>query len=842
MKAILTFFAFLFPFITLSAQELPFRAERMITDFSGVVSNGKNVLCYGDYGIITYSIDLCKTFKQLNIGDKYNIKGIKTIGDDFIGFTDNALIKSTTNGLTWEVKEQFGVSRIIDLVVHNNTPYLLTPSGIYTSDINLKLSPEPILQLDSTKEYNGLQTDGTDTYFIYSKKFLIHYSTVTNSFDTTDVIKVTEPSCGNCQNISNLKLQGNTLYLMINAPYNGLVVDSTQKILKYDIKGKTWKTMIQSVHDGCYSIINNDLCFYETRQATPSKESLLATEFFKIDTSKQIWNSKEASIINYKDTIADRMIYYSGSYPFKFTGMTSVTADVLIAVGINKAISVSYNGGITWEVKSFLYTFYEGDDNVTFPSKDLGYIVGSTQYFRTLDGGITWLPQKFSYFSKLRNSAPNRYYFNSTGQGYLKNITIDSSDTNIIVTNNYGDNYTFLYSDSLSHYTYENNSHFNYQFRKALDCGDYILNLGYFGKSNFNILLRYDKNFHLIDTSHIMAKNILAMNVTKDMNIFCLCYNYSGENNPDSIGKTKDYTYSYYILKSTDQGKTWDSLPIAVPIYQTLDKNYLGNYFYNNIMNFGYKHYGFMYGNYIFYPSDSPSNNKSGYNLLYRYDYVNSVFDSVKIPTQINFNKNTLFHFDSKFYVVSNSNNLFLTKDIGAKVPVWDSLRCDSIFFNWDGFNSYIPFDRQDAILSSHIFDDTSGILAIGKSSNGTFGKKFKFNFAKLSRNSSVNSVQEPKPGVGSVSLKNFEPYPLPGSTVIQSQIVWNQQLSIEDATIKVFDAAGREIKSNSIRINKIKDTEGILEWDCTGVLSGVYTLQISLGGESISIPVVVRK
>jgi hypothetical protein len=65
------------------ADDFGFTPERMITDFHGVVYNGKNVLAYGDYGIITFSKDRGITWQQLNIGDKYNIKKIRTIESVF---------------------------------------------------------------------------------------------------------------------------------------------------------------------------------------------------------------------------------------------------------------------------------------------------------------------------------------------------------------------------------------------------------------------------------------------------------------------------------------------------------------------------------------------------------------------------------------------------------------------------------------------------------------------------------------------------------------------------------------------------------------------------------------
>lgn len=69
MKTIVTFLVFISSCITILSKELPFKTERMNTDFRGVTTNGKNILCYGDYGIITYTLDFGQNFQQVNLGD-----------------------------------------------------------------------------------------------------------------------------------------------------------------------------------------------------------------------------------------------------------------------------------------------------------------------------------------------------------------------------------------------------------------------------------------------------------------------------------------------------------------------------------------------------------------------------------------------------------------------------------------------------------------------------------------------------------------------------------------------------------------------------------------------------
>ncbi len=845
MKNFTNIIIFFGSLITVFSQELPFKVERMITDYRGVVTNGKNILCYGDYGIITHTLDFGKTFKQLNIGDKHNIKCIKVVGDDFVGITDNSLVKSTTNGLTWEIKEVFGSSRIIDMVLYDKTMYLLTPTGVYTADNNLNVSVVPIVSLDSNSEYNDLETDDKDMYIIYMKKYLIHYSTVSNQFDTTDIIKVADPSCGNCKNISNLKLDGNTIYTLINSTNNGARVDSSQQIVKSDNKGVTWKSQFGLIKNGCYIIIDTELCIFQPRPLNAENSILLGMEYFKIDTSKYIYSSADATIINDKDSI-DRTIYYSNSDPSKFKEAIAINNDTLIAVGSKGMILMSYNGGKNWEVKSFFNAYFRDVENVSFQSEKLIYIISRQNFFKTEDGGITWLPQKFKDYPQFAGLAPTSYFFNSTGNGYVKTITRNPADTNILVTNDYGNTYTLQYNDSLTHFNYDNNSSYGIRNPKGLDVGNYILYLISRTEKDSNgvilpkrIVLRYDKNFRLVDTVRLIS-SVLNMILTKDSNVYCLAYNSSGSNKTDSTGNTKDYSYKYFILKSTDKGKTWDSLKIKIPIYQTATKTFDSiTYLYLNSV---YSNFVGLKDNYILYPTYSQSNSRAGYNLLYRYDYVNNVFDSVKIPAKFNGNPNTIFSFDNTVYTISNSNNIFYTKDIEADVPVWDSIKSSDMFANWEGYDSDYPANSANAIISAHIFNDTTGFLLIGTSQNGIGGKEFRVNLAKLSLNPKVNGISEPKIDEEGAYLWNFAPYPMPGTNMIRSRIYWNRHYNIDNAAINVYGVYGSTSQSKKIKINKIQDYMGILEWDCSEVPSGVYIIQISLAGESRSFPVMVIK
>jgi len=816
----------------------------MQTDFRGVTTNSKSIICYGDFGIITYTLDYGNTFGQVNIGDKYSIKNIKTIGSTFIGATQNSLIKSTTNGLTWMNKEVFNSPEIIDAVVHNTMIYLLTSKGVYVADSNLTMLSVPIMVLDSTAEYSEIETDDTEIYIIYNRTKVIHYSLVTKQSDTTDVLDATAKSCGNCIGIAELKLLGNTLYCMVYEKEEYLRYLNYKKLVKSDNKGKNWKSLTGHIfYHGCYKVDTNNLIYgFLPEFITISQTSLLGVKYIQIDSSHYAADTSDYQIINEDKDSAYRAVRAS-TIPSDFTEVINVTKDTLVAVGFNNIIIMSYNGGKTWEIKSVFKAVFRGKEYASFQSKDRGYILNSLSYSKTSNGGITWLPQKFSDYPNLASKAPNSFYFNSLGRGYVKTITANRADTNILTTSDFGETYSLHRNDSLTHYRYDNNSSFAMKFPQGLDVGDYILNVIIRYRRDTNntliytyILLRYDKNYSLVDTVILPCNYVLNMTVTKDTSIICLAFNSTGINRTDTAGFMKDYSYSYFVLKSTDKGKSWDSIKINIPIYQQLLKRYDSTYYYSQGV---YSDCGFLKDNYILYPSSTPSRSRAGYTLMYRFDYIHNIFDTLEIPIVLSSVPKTMFSLGKTVYAVSSTNNLFYTKDIEARTPVWDSIQGSDIFSDWDNFDPRYPANGRDAILSAHTVNDTSGFLFIGKYSSDR--DEFKLNVVKLRPNSSPLAVEEPKVEDPRVSLWNYQPYPVPGTTKINCKIYWNKAYNIDDAEIKVHTIYGALLPSQ-IQVNKLQDNLGIVEWDCSDAPTGVYIIQITLAGESRSFPVMVIK
>src|SRR3989339_334385 len=815
MKILMIKLLIILSYFSIHSQEPPFRVQRMLTDFKGIVTNGKKTICYGNYGIITFSTDAGQSWEQINVGDKYNIIKIETDGDEFYGTTDYFLFRTYNHDTYWLKQSIFEESKISDMTLYNDKWYLLNNNGIYLADKDMNVATTPFLNLDSNSKYSELKTDGINLYFIYNDTLLLIYNLNSKNADTIDLIK--DIDCFNCiKKVSHIKIFDDKVYILVSQKSSYNSFDSY--IMKSGDYGKTWEKLTQQIKNAeCFKIIDNDVYILNT-----------------------IYNNKIyiQDTINLLDTMPQRFINYDDK--IYYSDFVFINEDNIIAAGSNKMISVSYNKGKSFEFKSFFGGVYDGYPNVQFLSDSLIYVVNGYSFNKTTNGGITWLPQNYSNYHfrdsndnyVLFYSYPNFYYFDINGKGFAKYDTINKNDySNVLVTDDYGENFYKTNEKDLKILTTSPLQ------RKGIDLGDVILFIlgptkDSSGKYSY-LILRYDKSIKLIDSLTLKTDSIRNIVRIDDNNIIALNLRTSGDNLADSTGKTKDYSYNYYYIKSTDKGRTWDDINVNVKIPQKLQKNfYTDDFSYYDILT----RVQFIYNNYVLYPSTE--------NIIYKYDFVNNQFDSLFYPATISqFEPNSpIFKYWNKLFMFSfaGNNKIYFTNDLDSYNPKWDTLESGELFQQWDNFSP--PYtENMDAILSSNMLNDSTGFLVIGKSKRDYPGWKFKVNFAKILWNPLVK-VDDNKIETERVLLWNSPPYPIPGTNIIKSDIYWNKFYKIEDAKINVYDIQGFKLNNNNIVIEPRTTYSGILKWDCSNINNGIYIIQIKLSGGSISFPVIISR
>lgn len=826
MKKLIYLFAFIILSASLSSKDVPFKAERMITDFNGIVTNGNNTIAYGNYGIMTYSLDMGQTWKQQNIGDGHSIKKMITVEDDFIGITNLALIKSTDNGMTWRMNDLSDEAKLINFTAVDNSLYILTNNSILKSDFDLSVQLEPIFELEENSDYSELKSDGKNLYFIKNNRLLQIYDIEKNELTSVDLIN--DMDCSSCTSINDIQTSDKMVYIKrIRKPTD----TEFPYVLSSSDNGQTWKnTELLIRPNAAYKIVNNKIQYFTPiRPESPFNSGYFINGFYRVDSIDIELDTNYITRINTEEKIERR------TRTLEYTDF-AVSGNNIIAVGNSKLISVSSNGGKTFEFKSNLKNNYESEFQVNILSDSLMYYILGYEFYKSTDGGITWLSQKYiDYNNNAWEQVPYYSYIDNNGNGFANYLIINStSDSNATVTYDGGENFIKTNNPEFNLPFSEN----NYYVKKGIDLGDKFIiirkPLPYSTEKKVHTFFRYDKSLNLLDSIELDVSNIVNLTKTEDNHLLALILEESGENKADEDGNTEDYVYEYKLIQSTDQAATWNTIHNLVPIYQPLNK-YPGRDYY---------HYGqvvmeksLQFNNYILYPT---VNNK-----IYRYDIDNNEFDSIPFPG-LYYSSNVdfpLFKFDDKLISISNrEKQLIYTTEFDEYGNVeWDSLEARKIFEVWNQFN-YSPFAGegiQNVIFLARMTSNKSGYLITGQTEDGD---DFEANIVKI-RKVATTSVEEASTVENQRAyLWNSPPYPMPSKSVIKSRVYWDGAYSLSDVKTKIFNMNGEQLLEPHIKINSTTTYSGILNLDCTNISSGVYIIQLQLNGENLNIPVVVAK
>jgi hypothetical protein len=805
---------------------MPLRSQeiqRMITDFRGVATNGKTVVAYGDYGIITTTRDYGKTWSQITLGDKHSIKRILNIENDFIGVTDYTLMKSTDEGKTWlKAPELFDKPQILDATLSGNILYVLTPQGIWTADANMQMSSKPLTQLEPQLKYKEITSDNENIY-VLADTVLIRYSLASKSSSTSIITATLAPNMFN-RFVSNLKIAEGMLYGMLNN-INGQGI--SQFLIQSTDKGNTWKEVTPDLlYGNTYKIEDGEIYFLRTHTGLS-----YVPKFYIVDSTHYDADQSYFTIINDKDSL-ERAITFSSYEDNRFTGLVSINKDTMIAVGKNNLIYISYNGGKSWKLRSFFSADQSIDEESScFIDENRGYIVANKIIFTTADGGITWLPQKRMSKTPNTNNSGFIYHFDNKGRGYVRYGVQNSKDTNIIMTNDYGDSYSMYDIDPFYR------EYFTPTSQKGVAIEDVILfaTKQIFTSLPYSHIIRFNDQFNFIDSVRIDVKNIENIIAAPDGKLYILGMKAAGQNKADSMGNSGTYSYSYLMLQSSDKGKTWDSIVVNLPIQQELVySDYYKYYMFHDRL---YGSYAIVQGDYILYPAISGT--------IYRFNFKTTAFDSITAaPGRLNRAQNSIFRLGSKLYAVSEANTVVYHTDwnnFSMAELTWDSLAIDNLFAGWQNYDPSNPKNYKDGILSVQMFNDSTGIMLLGYTRPGGFGENFKINVVKLLLRTSATGIYETATNERTY-LWNSPPYPLPGKNIIASRIYWDNDYDMANGTVAVYDISGMLLPDQKISIDKQQDYKGLLQWDCSAVPMGVYIIKITLAGETLSFPVIVAR
>jgi len=764
--------------------------------------------------IITFSKDKGEHWNQLNIGDKYNIKKLRTKEKIIYGVTEYSLVKSINDGITWTNQEIINNPDIISFALTENSIYILTKNSVLKSDFNLNVETKPILELDAKQKYIEIEENKGNLYLLSDvvskdttvKKHIIKYDVEKQSLDTL-IINQTKITKNDVVNVSNLLLNGDEIfyYKQISiANYPGVTYND---LMKSTDNGKSWFTyyhgdcLVEVIESGkihCLDFTKSQITLSELRSSNDTGN--IATRTMITDTS----------------SLPEREHALNFSYLKEFI---KINEDTLIAVGKNKIIAISYDGGVKWYVISNVRDLFVYDEISYYSVERPPMITNSdsilyTNRYRTTNGGITWIPNLTSDKEKLEHFSADFYYLDNDGTGFLSKHETDTLNT--LITSNLGENYSqtkfavpLLYNGGAS------------LQNPGLKIKDRILFVKNTSSGNYSNVYIFDTNYQLINS--VKIDSLFIKNIVQGQNSVLYTFCVSMPN-----GWEDGKTWKYHLLMSKDFGDSWEKVLTDIPLESRVVNN---QYYFEPIKNI------FSYKNYIILPNIWTEPSK-----FYVYDTDNLAFDSLVVPFTLSKISNAIFNYQGDFYALSSNNTFFRTKNFGSKDIKWDSVHISKYLYHWNDYKPGSDVGGRDIIYSVWT-DDNQIILLTLKSTKfyyvGELITYFQSNLVRLFKEepNSIDEIETKK-----VYLWCGNPYPTPSYNQVKIPIYWNSNYDFEKSEISFYDLNGDKLINPNYTIEPINIFSANIVLDCEELKNGIYFLSVSLENESKSVKINIRK
>ncbi|MEM4261103.1 MAG: YCF48-related protein, partial [Candidatus Woesearchaeota archaeon] len=499
---------------------LPFDYERLSVNFNGVAYNGSSIICYGDGGIILRSTDGGHKWEQKKIADDvYSITKVMAYGNSYFGLLDsNFIVFSTDNGKNWDKININDKTKFYDFDLDSNFIYFLSNSQIKIYDLDMK--EIEVFGLDSNcnarliknyKYYFILSDDSCRIYFIGKT-----WDVDSHSFDFRK-----DFSLNNSDKIEKIEISNNEIFVLIS----GTIYKSTDA-------GSSFKKLFDKIN--LFEIYKDKV--YNVNSRAYYLENISYIDFYKEEqgTLKKINN----------DNITR---YVSSQF---YTGFKFINDDTIIAVGKQKLINISHDGGKNWNfisslgIVNYLFSYWVNDS--------LGYFyTDKYQISKTTNGGITWLPQVYNYQRKgsYEISLPDAWYIDNKGYVILFASTNLQKQDNFLFSKDFGENYITISNSKLIGYIDD-------IYRPVIIKKDSCFLLFYCVKgyrSTHTLIFELDSNLTAVDKKQIDSISIIfAKNDIENNKIVAIGIEKRYPNGKDSYDSV-----NFLLMYSYDEGKTW---------------------------------------------------------------------------------------------------------------------------------------------------------------------------------------------------------------------------------------------------------------------------------------------
>lgn len=734
---------------------------RLNVDLNGVLKVENKIIIYGTNGSLLISDDNAKTWKHECVGDSINIYDLKYNDGVLKGICTSenpSAIYDITYNLTDKTITLYKLKYLVKDFTHfsfsNNIYYFAKYSTIFQYNTISKVTSSVFT---SNYKYNYFTI--IDKYIIIptSENIILRYDIYSKQIDTL--------KCNyNFDNAHNIVTFKNNLFALSN-----------HILYKSKDYGSSWDSLGKLENSSLF-VSNSNL--YNTKN-----DSINGKGIYLISNDVKVFNFENRSNINAKSYIEK----------FQIENIFDIDSNLTISVGQDKTILKSQDNSKSWDLVSNLIRQISQNSRVNFGNKDLG--VFSTEYkqfFKTTDGGSTWLPSIGNQKISTKNSMTytgNNYLDNNGAYFYLFQSDLDSSA--------WLKNFFYSFDTCNSFKTNKTNSIVigsNSKINKITKIKDSI----YFAiqkkwySNNYSILYHTDLNFKEINYQNYDSLIIYRVYQNQENNLEMICNEsrYYREY-PKIIGYTLPfYDSAKVIIKvSKDNGKTWENKIVFLE---------LNKFSIVDFVTYKNKIYFLTKKEYATYIGDIPDThtylyevNNTDYKLVHTFN-DSTVMSIVNIGEKLHF-----FSIGTVYF--QNDNNEWISQAFSS--------------FIGNTYNPMYKFGNIHYVAMNSL-----------KSNENNYQ-----NIYKYIDDSPISDVEAQIEDM--TDLVTLNPAPLPANTYTKIGVIWSPIYKFDLSNIEVYDIYGIKVKSKLNTSLREYDTfRGELTIQTEDLPEGVFFIKISHG------------
>jgi len=765
--------------INLYAQDAYFKGMKIQLsnpDWNGSIFFKKAIYVYGEGGMILKSTDKGQNWSQFCINDSMNITKMVSNDNEIYGISQNQFIfKYSSDGDNWTTKDYGSSFKLNGLGIANGKIYCMSENKIYSVNSNLELNKE--FEYTTDTAYYEMATTGNYIFYAAGKGKIGIINLANNQQETIDLAE--KGFCTNCR-VPFLFIAGtNKFYFFVRTDFFEFDANS-KNIKKIKNPMKIADAAIATHNDKIYNIYSFEDNFIN---------NLDSLYFYEYDRNGDVWNR----ISNYNNE------YYI--FGLKFTSMNFIDNNTILAVGKDKLIFMSYDGGKTWSLKNSL-TKYTSNIKI-FPS-GVNIAASGFRFSISTDKGVTWLPQKQylrQYTSKessyFKNSQP---YIISEDFAFTISPSYHTKDTNITIFRNK------LQNVYLQNY-----------YTGQLD--DWYLNVvNIFG----NLFIFENSNVQVSKDDSVRRDIMLAERI--DIGDTLSFKPMTFRVNTSFIGGGTYGNKFYTMVKDNS-----DSFHIKYAILSAEDSNgvirpkYMKFESYLDIppidAHFNMPAKPFMLNQMMIMPFKDSKNF-----YLYGYDVIKKTTETLYTDTATNiltaFNG---FNYNNNFYI----NYYYVVKN-----KLYAGLLKNSDFAN----NPKEWTKDTNRFVMTEILYDSDSLKVVSGYDNLVNPSKLKILYLRPT----INSVTE------QVEKKSYiyitDPIPNPTKTETKFLVYYPKSEDLSNLEISVHNILGRKVADgSSFKINSINGYTFEIVWSIEQIHEGIYFVYVNIGEHSASKTVIVE-